>query len=349
MQGIPVPTKSVKPIIAPIKIKNLLNLIPDICKYSKEAQFVISKATELFIQFHAEKAIEISSKLNATQHENNNEDDDINDHSQISISGQHCFDAMQTDHKFNFLRAVTVKPSNISKNKRKKSTTKRGVKRKLNSTEPPKPTSVNSSKPQKPKSPKKKRKLNNNNDSEKTDNSESTVICMNGDYAKTSTTATTPTTTTTATTTQPTHLTYNNYMNNGYTTNGGYPANYYQHQYYQHHQQPQQPQQQQPQSQQTQPQPQQQQQPQAQPQPQPQPQTQPQTQTQQLSHTFPSLPTISPIGPYQQPPPTPFQPTTFYNHPHQLNPIPTNTSHHTLNGSSQVGKVVDVRQIFGSD
>ena len=161
----------------------MLNLIPDICKYSKEAQFVISKATELFIQFHAEKAIEISSKLNSTQHENNNEDEDINEHTQIIISGQHCFDAMQTDHKFNFLRAVTVKPSNITKNKRKKSSTKRGVKRKLNSTEPPKSASVNSAKPQKSKSPKKKRKMNNtnNNDSEKTDNSESTIICMNGD------------------------------------------------------------------------------------------------------------------------------------------------------------------------
>ena len=204
-----------------------MNLIPDICKYNKEAQFIISKATEMFIQFHTEKAIQISTKINTIQSENddnnnNNNDDNSMEQTQIIISGQHCFDAMQTDHKFNFLRAVSVKPSNNNiKNKRKKPNIKRGVKRKLESTEPPKsisPThsnihSVNGKKIKTSSPSKKKRKLNNNDSGKTVNNSHSTHIVNNGHYNVT----------------QP-HITYNNYMS-------GYPTNqYYQHQYYQQHQ-----------------------------------------------------------------------------------------------------------------
>ena len=104
-QGIPVPTN--KSVFRLSKIENLLNLIPDICKFNQETQFIISKATEMFILFYAEKAIEISSRLNSVH---NNDDEDINsvEHTQLSISGQHCFDAIETDHRFNFLIPTSV-------------------------------------------------------------------------------------------------------------------------------------------------------------------------------------------------------------------------------------------------
>jgi len=95
-----------------IKIKNLFNLIPDMAKYNKETQFIISKATEMFIQFYASKALEISTKLSQTINTNTNSEEQSHHLIEHTICGQHCFDALQTDHKLNFLRAVTVKPTN---------------------------------------------------------------------------------------------------------------------------------------------------------------------------------------------------------------------------------------------
>eukprot|EP00485_Elphidium_margaritaceum_P011766 CAMPEP_0202693042 /NCGR_PEP_ID=MMETSP1385-20130828/7264_1 /ASSEMBLY_ACC=CAM_ASM_000861 /TAXON_ID=933848 /ORGANISM="Elphidium margaritaceum" /LENGTH=440 /DNA_ID=CAMNT_0049348671 /DNA_START=269 /DNA_END=1588 /DNA_ORIENTATION=+ len=104
--GVPVPTKSVKPILQPIKIKNLLNLIPDIAKYDKDTQFMLSKATEMFIQYYASKAADIASKLCSASHSDDNEEFQAHN---VAISAEHCHDALETDHRFNFLRAVTVK------------------------------------------------------------------------------------------------------------------------------------------------------------------------------------------------------------------------------------------------
>eukprot|EP01084_Bolivina_argentea_P158465 276035_1 len=142
--GIPVPTKSVKPMIQQIKIKNLLNLIPDICKSNKETTFLISKATEMFIQCFASKAIDIQARSSVTPDSNNDDNDAF-------ITSLHCFDALQTSHQFNFLRAVTVKPANHMKNiKKRKRVSKKQMEK--DTSDPPK----------------KKRKIetdnNNNND-----------------------------------------------------------------------------------------------------------------------------------------------------------------------------------------
>merc|ERR1719474_2580318 len=96
--GIAVPTKSVKPLIQPIKIKNLLHLLPDISKFNRETQFVISKATEMFISFYASKAAEVSQRRRKL-------DPAV---SATTISSHDCFYALRADDKLNFLRAMAV-------------------------------------------------------------------------------------------------------------------------------------------------------------------------------------------------------------------------------------------------
>jgi len=95
--GISVPTKSNKPLIQPIRIKNLLHLIPDICKFPKETQFVISKATEMFTRFYASKAIEVSERRQKHK-----------DCATTTINARDCFYALQSDDKLNFLRALVI-------------------------------------------------------------------------------------------------------------------------------------------------------------------------------------------------------------------------------------------------
>merc|ERR1712129_556030 len=80
-------------------------------------QFIVSKAAEMFIEFYAAKAIEVS-KPSPNIH--------------LQLETQHCFDALRTEHKFNFLRAVTVKPTTQSNGNRDlKKKKRKGTKRKL--------------------------------------------------------------------------------------------------------------------------------------------------------------------------------------------------------------------------
>ena len=121
VQGISVPSKSpTKSLIQPIKIKNLLHLIPDISKFNRETQFVISKATEMFISFYASKAAGISKRRR--KHEAA---------TTTTISNNDCFYALQSDERLHFLRAVAIRtPLSSSSSSPLLTTRKRGTKRK---------------------------------------------------------------------------------------------------------------------------------------------------------------------------------------------------------------------------
>merc|ERR1719431_1876078 len=100
---------------------NLLHLIPGISKFNRETQFVISKATEMFISFYASKAAEISKRRR--KHETA---------TATTISNHDCFYALQSDQRLHFLRAVAIRtPSPSSSSSSVQSTRKRGTKRKL--------------------------------------------------------------------------------------------------------------------------------------------------------------------------------------------------------------------------
>jgi len=109
--GLAVPTKSVRPLIPPIKIKNLLNLMGMDCALDKESRFVIAKAAELFVQFYAAKAAEVSDRSGVEQG--------------VTLTARHCADAMQLDHKLNFLRAVTAPMPKRTSNTKSKVSKKR--------------------------------------------------------------------------------------------------------------------------------------------------------------------------------------------------------------------------------